>query len=47
MAQPSRLRAAAAPMPAYSSDRLAQLKRAYDLAARQPSNLRYGYVRTG
>jgi uncharacterized protein len=42
-----RLRAAAAPMPAYSADRLAQLKRDYDLAAREPSNLRYGYVRTG
>jgi hypothetical protein len=42
-----RLRAAAAPMPAYSTDRLTQLKRDYDLAAREPSNLRYGYVRTG
>ncbi len=33
-----------APMPAYSKDRLAQLKSEYELAA-EPSNLRYGYVR--
>ena len=32
-------------MPAYSKDRLAELKREYELAAKQPSNLRYGYVR--
>ena len=32
-------------MPAYSEDRLAALKSEYDLAAREPSNLRYGYVR--
>jgi predicted TIM-barrel fold metal-dependent hydrolase len=41
-----RLRAAQnAPMPAYSADRLAKLKVDYELAAREPSNLRYGYVR--
>jgi uncharacterized protein len=34
-------------MPAYSEDRLASLKQQYDLAAREPSNLRYGYVRAG
>jgi uncharacterized protein len=34
------------PMPAYSKDRLAQLKGEYELAAREPSNIRYGYVRT-
>jgi hypothetical protein len=39
-----RLKAAEAPMPAYSEDRLAALKREYGLAA-EPSNLRYGYVR--
>jgi hypothetical protein len=33
------------PMPAYSDDRLAKLKGEYELAAREPSNLRYGYVR--
>ena len=33
------------PMPAYSEDRLAQLKGEYELAAREPTNLRYGYVR--
>jgi hypothetical protein len=32
-------------MPAYSVDRLAKLKSEYDLAAREPTNLRYGYVR--
>jgi hypothetical protein len=32
-------------MPAYSEDRLAALKRDYELAAKEPSNLRYGYVR--
>jgi predicted TIM-barrel fold metal-dependent hydrolase len=37
--------AEAAPMPAYSEDRLAELKRDYALAAKEPSNLRYGYVR--
>jgi uncharacterized protein len=44
-----RLRAAgnATPMPAYSADRLAQLKSEYEAGARQPSNLRYGYVRAG
>jgi hypothetical protein len=44
-----RLRAAAntAPMPAYSTDRLASLKSEYEQTAREPSNLRYGYVRTG
>jgi uncharacterized protein len=34
-------------MPAYSRDRLAQLKSEYELAAKEPSNLRYGYVRAG
>src|SRR5437016_8967449 len=34
-----------APMPAYSEDRLTQLKNEYELAAKEPSNLRYGYVR--
>jgi predicted TIM-barrel fold metal-dependent hydrolase len=33
------------PMPAYSEDRLAKLKSEYELAAKEPSNLRYGYVR--
>jgi predicted TIM-barrel fold metal-dependent hydrolase len=33
-------------MPAYSEDGLAALKREYALAAVEPSNLRYGYVRT-
>ena len=43
-----KLRAAeAAPMPAYSADRLAKLKGEYELAAKEPSNLRYGYVRAG
>jgi uncharacterized protein len=32
-------------MPAYSGDRLASLKNEYELAAKDPSNLRYGYVR--
>jgi hypothetical protein len=32
-------------MPAFSEDRLAALKNQYALAAREPSNLRYGYVR--
>ena len=32
-------------MPAYSEDRLASLKSEYELAAKEPSNLRYGYVR--
>jgi uncharacterized protein len=35
------------PMPAYSKDRLAELKREYELAAKEPTNLRYGYVRAG
>jgi predicted TIM-barrel fold metal-dependent hydrolase len=35
------------PMPAYSEDRLAQLKNEYELAAIEPSNLRYGYVQAG
>ena len=34
-------------MPAYSEDRLAKLKGEYELAAREPTNLRYGYVRAG
>ena len=34
-----------AKMPAFSEDRLAALKNQYALAAREPSNLRYGYVR--
>lgn len=38
--------AANAPMPEYSEDRLAQLKAQYDMAAKEPTNLRYGYVRT-
>ena len=32
-------------MPAYSKDRLTKLKGEYELAAREPTNLRYGYVR--
>ena len=32
-------------MPSYSADRLAALKSEYELAAKEPSNLRYGYVR--
>jgi uncharacterized protein len=39
--------AEAPPMPPYSADRLAQLKREYELADKEPSNLRYGYVRAG
>ena len=34
-------------MPAYSEDRLAKLKSEYELASKEPSNLRYGYVRAG
>jgi uncharacterized protein len=37
----------ARPMPAYSEDKLAQLKKEYEFAAKEPSNLRYGYVRAG
>ena len=37
----------ARPLPAYSEDRLAQLKKEYEFAAKEPSNLRYGYVRAG
>ena len=37
----------ATPMPAYSVDKLAQLKKEYEFAAKEPSNLRYGYVRAG
>jgi hypothetical protein len=36
-----------APLPAYSADRLASLRSEYELGARDPSNLRYGYVRAG
>jgi hypothetical protein len=32
-------------MPAFSEDRFAALKKDYALAAAEPSNLRYGYVR--
>jgi hypothetical protein len=32
-------------MPAFSEDRLATLKNEYTRAAKEPSNLRYGYVR--
>jgi hypothetical protein len=32
-------------MPAFSEDRLASLKNEYALAAKEPSNRRYGYVR--
>ena len=32
-------------LPAYSEDRLAKLKTEYETAAKEPSNLRYGYVR--
>ena len=32
-------------MPVYSDDLLATLKSEYELAAREPTNLRYGYVR--
>src|SRR5690242_5668585 len=35
----------AAPMPAFSEDRFAALKKEYTRAAAEPSNLRYGYVR--
>ncbi len=42
-----KLKAAEAPLPAYSADRLAKLKGEYELAAKEPSNLRYGYVRAG
>jgi uncharacterized protein len=42
-----KLKAAEAPMPAYSADRLAALKRDYEHAAKDPSNLRYGYVQPG
>jgi hypothetical protein len=35
----------ASPMPPYSADRLAQLKKEYEFAAKEPSNLRSGYVR--
>src|SRR5499427_1903275 len=34
-------------MPTFSEDRLAALKKQYELAAKEPSNLRYGYVRAG
>jgi hypothetical protein len=37
----------AQPLPTYSADRLAQLKKEYEFAAKEPSNLRYGYVRAG
>jgi uncharacterized protein len=37
----------ARPLPAYSEDKLAQLKKEYEFAAKEPSNLRYGYVRAG
>ena len=40
-----KLKAADSRMPAFSEDRLATLKNEYELAAREPSNLRYGYVR--
>jgi uncharacterized protein len=39
--------AANTPMPGYSKDRLAQLKSDYELAAKEPTNRRYGYVRIG
>jgi len=32
-------------MPTFSEDRLAALKSEYELASKEPSNLRYGYVR--
>ena len=32
-------------MPVFSEHRLAALKSKYELAAKEPSNLRYGYVR--
>jgi uncharacterized protein len=32
-------------LPAYSEDKLAKLKAEYDLALKEPTNLRYGYVR--
>jgi uncharacterized protein len=32
-------------LPTFSEDRLAALKSEYTLAAKEPSNLRYGYVR--
>ena len=40
-----KLKAADNKMPAFSEDRLAVLKSEYALAAEEPSNLRYGYVR--
>ncbi len=43
-----RLRAAEnAPLPVYSADRLAHLRSEYERGEREPSNLRYGYVRAG
>src|SRR5262247_3377885 len=43
-----RLKAAEnAPLPTYSADRLAGLRHEYEQGAREPSNLRYGYVRAG
>jgi hypothetical protein len=33
------------PLPAYSEDRLARLKAEYEVAAKEPPNLRYGYAR--
>jgi uncharacterized protein len=38
--------AANTPMPEYSEDRFAKLKSEYEFAAKEPSNVRYGYVRT-
>ncbi|HYM01979.1 MAG TPA: amidohydrolase family protein, partial [Stellaceae bacterium] len=34
-------------MPSYSEDRLAAMKAEYEGSAKEPTNLRYGYVRTG
>jgi uncharacterized protein len=43
-----RLKAAEnAPLPTYSADRLTSLRGEYEQGAREPSNLRYGYVRAG
>ena len=39
--------AANTPMPEYSADGLAKAKAEYELAANEPSNIRYGYIRTG
>ena len=44
---PQQKAADASPMPAYSADRLAPVWKVVKFAAKEPSNLRYGYVRAG